>query len=67
MRSVFDFKHYNTTLSIPDSGVTYIDIYTDGGYLYVRVFKGDTLVEHLDITNHELIDIELITKQLSEQ
>jgi len=66
MRSIFDFKHYNTTLLVRDSDVT-IDIYTDGGYLYVRVFKNDTLVKHLDITNHELINIELITKQLSEQ
>ena len=66
MRSIFDFKHYNTTLLVPDSNVT-IDVYTDRGYLYVRVFKGDTLVEHLDITNRELIDIELITEQLSEQ
>ena len=63
MRSIFDFKHYNTTLLVPDSNVT-IDVYTNGGYLYVRVFNSNTLVEHLDITNNELIDIELITDQL---
>ena len=63
MRSIFDFKHYNATLLVRDSDVT-IDVYTDGGYLYVRVFDGDTLVKHLDISSPELIDIELITNQL---
>jgi len=68
MRSIFDFKHYNTTLNVPNTNVT-IDVYTDGGYLYVTVFNGDIgdeeVVNHLEITNHELIDIELITEQLS--
>jgi hypothetical protein len=63
MRSIFDFKHINTALSVPNSDVT-IDVYTDAGYLYVRVFNGDTLVNHLDISSPELIDIELITNQL---
>jgi hypothetical protein len=63
MRSIFDFKHYNTTLLVRDSDVT-IDVYTDGGYLYVRVFEGDTLVNHLDITNHDLFDIDGLNKKL---
>ena len=70
MRSIFDFEHYNTTLYVPDTNVS-IDVYTDGGYLYVNVFNGnignEELVNHLEITNNELIDIELITDQLSEQ
>ena len=64
MRSIFDFKHINTTLTVPDSE-SIVDVYTSGGFLYVRVFNGDTLVSHLDIPVCELIDIELITKQLS--
>jgi len=63
MRSIFDFKHYNTTLNVPNTDVT-IDVYTDRGYLYVRVFKNDTLVNHLDITNHDLFDIDELTKLL---
>ena len=63
MRSIFDFKHYNTTLNVPNTNVT-IDVYTNGGYLYVRVFEGDTLVNHLDITNHDLFDIDELTKLL---
>ena len=63
MRSIFDFKHYNTTLNVPDTNVT-IDVYTNGGYLYVRVFEGDTLVNHLDITNHDLFDIDELNKKL---
>ena len=63
MRSIFDFKHYNSTLLVRDSDVT-IDVYTDRGYLYVRVFKNDTLVNHLDITNHDLFDIDELTKLL---
>jgi hypothetical protein len=63
MRSIFDFKHYNTTLSVPNTNVT-IDVYTDGGYLYVRVFNGEELVNHLDITNHELIQTDKLTKLL---